>query len=216
MGINATNKAVQRELIEPGNYTARCVSMIHIGKVKDTFEGKEKLVDKVRIGWELPEELIEFEENGQKKSRPRMISKEYNLSLNPKAGLRKMLASWRGKDFTKEQAESFDITALIGVPCLLNIIHKESKDGSAVYEEISSVSTIPKSMKPPKQITPTFLFDYEENFDVQKVEALPDFIKNKIKESEQWRELTNPHESEIKDRTHEDLNAGADNDDLPF
>ena len=46
------------------------------------------------------------------------------------------LKSWRGKDFTEDETKSFDITKLLGVPYMINIIHKTSKDGLKVYEEI--------------------------------------------------------------------------------
>lgn len=50
MAINATNKGVKRELIPAGNYVARCYSMIEIGTVKESFQGDEKTLHKVRIG----------------------------------------------------------------------------------------------------------------------------------------------------------------------
>src|SRR5688500_13440346 len=125
MAIHATNKTAQRELIPAGNYVARCYQMIEIGTVKENIMGDEKTLHKVRIGWELPTELKVF--NPEKGEQPLVISKEYTLSMNEKSNLRKDLKSWRGKDFTEDEARKFDITALVGVPCMLNIIHKPSK-----------------------------------------------------------------------------------------
>ena len=208
MAITATNTQTTRELIPAGNYIARCYQMIEIGTVKETILGKEKILPKVRIGWELPTELKVFkEENGE---QPMVISKEYTLSMAEKANLRIALKSWRGKDFTEEEARKFDITKLIGVPCMLNIIHKPSKDGTRVYEEISGITPLPKGIICPEQINPTFVLSYDD-FDVQRFDKLPDFIKNKMVTSMEFVAMTNPNHKDINGE-HEDKT----DDGLPF
>src|SRR6476646_4032953 len=126
MSINATNNGVMRELIPAGNYIARCYQMIEIGTVDEFVMGKPVRAKKVRIGWELPTELKVLRE--EKGEQPLVISKEYTLSMNEKANLRKDLKSWRGRDFTEDELRAFDITNLLGVPCMLNIIHKAGKN----------------------------------------------------------------------------------------
>ena len=188
MAINATSKSnTPRELIPAGNYVARCYKMIEIGTVPTEFQGVEKMTHKVRFGWELPSELKVFkEENGE---QPCVIDKEYTLSLADKANLRRDLKSWRGKDFTTNEAESFDVTNLLGVPCMLNIIHVEGKkDASKVYEAIGSISPMPKGLVCPDQINPTFVFDFE-NYDVEKFNSLPQFIKEMIVTSNEYKAL---------------------------
>jgi hypothetical protein len=128
MPIIATNNYVQRELIPSGNYIARCYQMLEIGTVQEIIMGQPKTLKKVRIGWELPEETRTFSQD--KGEQPFVISQEFTLSMNEKSNLRKVLASWRGKDFSDKEAEAFDITKLLGVPCMLNVIHKPSKDGT--------------------------------------------------------------------------------------
>lgn len=209
MGIFATDSGTTRELIPAGNYIARCYQMIEIGTVTENVMGKQVVAKKVRIGWELPEETRVFDE--KKGAQPLVISKEYTLSMNEKANLRKDLASWRGKDFTQEEVKYFDITKLIGVPCMLNIIHKPGiSDPSKIYEKIAGITGIPKGMKPPAQITPTFILSYDE-FDNAKFDSLPDFIKDKMKGSLEYSALSNPQ--------HRNMDASDINepiDDLPF
>jgi len=207
MSIIASNSAQQRELIPAGNYIARCYQMIHIGTVQELIMGEVKTVNKVRIGWELPEERRVFKtENGE---QPFVISKEFTLSMHEKSNLRKTLASWRGKDFSEDEVKSFDITKLLGVPCMLNVIHKQGKrDPSKSYEEIAGVSPLPKSVKCPAQENPTLVLHYE-NFDTEVFDKLPDFIKDKIRSSDEYKKMKNPHETQIqKDE--------EPNDDLPF
>jgi hypothetical protein len=208
MAIIATsNGSAQRELIEPGNYVARCYKMIQIGTVKETINGTDKMLHKVRIGWELPTELRVFkEENGE---QPVVIDKEYTLSMSEKSNLRQMLKSWRGKDFTEEEAKAFDITVLLGKPCLINIIHKPSKtDPARHYEEISGITTIVKGMTVPPAIHLEEVLSFD-NFNHELFESLPDFIKDKIKSSEEYKEMMS-NAKEIPDA------AGGDDDDTPF
>jgi hypothetical protein len=208
MSINATNSGVKRELIPAGNYPARCYSMIHVGTIEENIMGDMKRMNKVRITWELPTELRVFKE--EKGEQPMVISQEFTLSMNEKSNLRKFLESWRGKGFTEEQAEKFDITNLLGVPCMLSIIHKLTKKGNE-YETISSVAAMPKGMVCPNQVNQNFEFNYEEKFDTKILESFPDFIKDKIKSSEEYKKLISPENIDIQEH-HENIQE----DDLPF
>lgn len=211
MAINATNNGTARELIPAGNYIARCYQMIHIGTMNEVIQGKPTIVNKVRIGWELPTETKVFKE--EKGPQPLVISKEFNLSMNEKSNLRKTLASWRGKDFTEEEAKCFDVSKLMGVPCMLNIIHKPSKsDPTKIYEEIGSISPMPKGVTCPPQVTPTFLLDYD-NFSLDKFNSLPDFIKVKMQTSLEYTAMQTPNETHVRNGNSDIVDVA---DDLPF
>jgi len=189
MAINATNESKPRELIPAGNYIGRCYKMLEIGTVEETVQGKLQNNRKARIGWELPTELKVFDET--KGEQPLVIDEEYNLYMNDKANLRKMLQSWRGQAFTEEQAKSFDITKLLGVPCMINIIHNPSKsDPTKVYNKIASITPMPKGINCPPQITKTQKLEFD-NFDWDLFNSLPEFIKNKIKTSKEFKALGN-------------------------
>lgn len=206
MAIIATNNGGGNySPIEAGNYPARCFQMIHIGTGEENIQGQIKRLNKVRLTWELPTELKEWKEGEGEK--PAVISKEFTLSMNEKSTLRKFLASWRGKDFTEEESRAFDITVLTGKPCLLNVIHKTSKDGSKTYAEIGSVSPLPKGMTCDPQINKSSILSYD-NFDYALFETLPDFIKDKIKSSDEYKAMSHPHETQVT--------ADVESDDLPF
>jgi len=173
--------------IAPGSYAARCYSMIQIGTITENILGTEKVLHKGRISWELPGELEVFkEENGP---QPRVISEEYTLSLNDKAKLRKILQSWRGKAFTDAEAKSFDITVLVGKPCLLSISQKESKKGK-IFSYVSGVSLLPKGMVCPPQINPSQVLSFDA-WDEELFASLPDFIKEKIQSSQEYKAMNN-------------------------
>lgn len=214
MAIKAKVSNYVRELIEPGNYTAVCYKMIHIGTVEDTYMSEKKEMDKLRIGWELVDEMRVFDES--KGPQPLVIDKEFTLSLGDKATLRKFLKSWRGKDFTEKEAEEFDITRLVGAACLLNIIVKTKKDGSGQYNDVEAATPLPKSIPKPKGINKPFILDFEENWSDEKFESLPDFIKDKLKTSHEYAELRSPG---LVNTPAEPENVQTEDDisdDLPF
>lgn len=174
------------ELLEAGSYVARCFQMIHIGTNTENILGKDKELNKVRISWELPTELKVFkEENGE---QPHVVSKEFTLSLNEKANLRKFLESWRGKQFEEKELKDFDISVLIGATCQLNLIHNQAKNGNT-YLEIASVSKLMKGLVCPDAINKTLCFGYDP-FEPELLELVPEFILEKIKSSKEYREVT--------------------------
>jgi hypothetical protein len=215
MAITATNDGGSGfEPIAAGSYAARCYSMVHIGTVTGTFEGQEKVQNKVRITWELPTELKVFkEENGE---QPMIISKEFTLSMHEKASLRKFLESWRGKGFTEAEAKSFDITQLLGKPCLVSILHKV-KDGKT-YAELSSVSTLPKGMVCDAQINPNFEFNYEP-FDQDKFLSLPEWLRKKMETTPEYKKaigFSPAQQDAMHGAEFEKQQAIEEEDSLPF
>lgn len=212
MPITATNKAT-RELVPAGNYVARCFQMIEIGTVQEIINGRSVIAKKVRIGWELPTELRVFDE--AKGEQPLMVSKEYTLSMNEKSNLRKDLRAWRGKDFTADEAKGFDITRLIGAPCMLNVIHKQAvTDPSRVYEQIAGITPLPRGIQCPPAINSPFVLSYDD-FAPELFDSLPDFIKDKMIMSSEYQAMKNPSAPKTID-----ADDGPDyddpNSDLPF
>jgi len=208
MAIIATNEGGGNYTpVEAGTYAARCYQMVHIGTVEENIMGENKVMNKVRLSWELPTELKEFKEGEGEK--PYSVSKEFNLSMHEKATLRKFLEGWRGKAFTEDEAKRFDITALLGKPCMLSIIHKETKAGK-VRAEINSISNMPKGMTCPEQINESYEFNYD-SFDEEKFNKLPDFLKDKMRQSVEYAAATRPQE--MVTHTPEPI---MPEDDLPF
>lgn len=209
MAITATNTGTKRELIPADTYVARCYSMVHIGTNDEVILGETKRMNKVRLTWELPNELREFD--GVEK--PLVISKEYTLSMHEKSNLRKDLENWRGKGFTEEEAKAFDITKLLGIPCMLSVVHSVSKSGDK-YNKIGSISKLMKGMECPEQFNPSFEFNFTDKFKDEIVEGFPDFIKDKIKSSEEYRELKAGITDNDTDESQPDNEP--ESDDLPF
>lgn len=206
MSIIAKKK--DRFLVPAGSYVGRCISMIHIGHVMENYMGDLKENDKLQITWELPTKLHVFHED--KGEQPCVISQELTLSMHEKSNLRRLLAGWRGRDFTQDEANNFDISKLIGKPCMLSIIHKATKTGN-MYPTIQSIITLPKGMECPPQVNPSFEFSYNP-FDEDKFNSLPEWLQAKASESKEYKKATG--QVEINQETKGEYRT--ENDPLPF
>ena len=201
------------EPLEAGVYPARCYSMIHMGTIKESFNGEDKLMNKVRLTFELPTEMEVFkEENGP---QPKVLSKEFTLSLSDKANLLAFLNSWRGKALTDDERKSFDITVLVGATCMLTISHKTSKQGKT-YAEISGIGKLMKGMVIDEQINPSVIFSVN-SFNPELFDKFPDFLKEKIQSSVEFQAQMNvgANVPEVVNHVSNPLPV-EEADDLPF
>jgi hypothetical protein len=184
MSITAKKPESNFEIVPAGNHIARCYSMIEIGTEEVEYNGDKKKAYKVRVSWELPHEKKVF--NPEKGEQPFTVSKDYTLSMHEKANLRHDLQSWRGKAFTDEEARAFDITKLLGVPCMLNVIHNVSKANGNTYANIAGVTPVPKGMQIPEQFNRTFVLSYD-NFDEASFQGLPDWLRERIQKTPEYK-----------------------------
>jgi hypothetical protein len=207
MSITAKKSGGDFKKVEPGTYAARCYSMIEIGTIVEEYLGQSKRMHKVMITWELPTELEVFHE--EKGEEPYVVSKTYTLSMHEKATLRRDLESWRGQGFTEKEAEAFDITVLMGKPCMLSIIHRPGKtDPTKTYVEIASISKMPKGLECPPQINPTRILSFD-SWDAELFDSLSDYLKEKIKSSEEYKQMDSGTTDAVEAES-------TKKDDLPF
>lgn len=228
MSIYATNEGnggMKFDPIENGTHVATCVQMIHIGTIEDEFDGKPVKGNKVRITFELPNELVKFKDD--EPEQPRFISKEFTLSMNEKAGLRKFLNSWRGVPFTEDEAKRFDITKLLGLPVMLSITTKTSKTGKQ-YNDILSASALIKGMNAPEILTEVFEINYENisetwskipNFLREKMATTPEYTASGfIFPADDQTPKNEPKDAPETEETSEEIDplTGKKKDGLPF
>lgn len=164
------------EMVPEGSHVARIYQIVHLGHIEG-YEGK--IENKVRITFELPNELREFKEGEGEK--PMSISKDYTLNTHEKANLRKLINAV--KTLTDEEVRSFNVEDLMGQALLITIIHQKKKSGDGSYAKVESEAPLVKGMEVPEAINEEFIFNYTDKFDESVVENFPDFIKEKIKSS---------------------------------
>lgn len=202
--------------IEEGSYPARIYQIIDLGTIPD-YQGAMK--HKVRITFELPTELKVFkEENGE---QPQVLSQEYNLSFHEKSALRKLITACDPKALkTTDEGfiEEYDIEQLLGKTCLVGIKHTEGKE-NAVYANIDVATAMPKGMVCPPQFNESRVLSYD-NFDTVYFETLPQFIKDKMKSSFEYKKMTeDPNEEPFPTVTKneiESIDKDINLEDIPF
>ena len=147
------------------------------------WEGEEKRAHKVLISFEVLDT-----DNRRSDGSPHLVSKRFTASLHPKAGLRKFLESWRGRPFTAEELAGFDLKAVVGLTCLVGIVH-EAK-GDKVYANLSSVMKLPKGMPAPSGEIVPVSFDMAAP-DWQVFAGLSSRLQAQIAESPEFIALPN-------------------------
>lgn len=182
MSLKLKKKRIARiPPLEGGTYLAVCIGVVDIGRQYNT--NFKKYADKLMLMFEVPSEIIEVE--GEEK--PRWLSREYTASLNEKAALYKHLVSWRSKMFSddelSEDGNGFDIRSMLGQPCMLTVIVKDTEGGS--YNRIENISSIPKGIPAPVTEAELLAFDIDER-DEEVFGKLPEWIQSKIKKSTQY------------------------------
>jgi hypothetical protein len=120
-----------------GVHQGVCCDIVDMGVLEVTYPGQPpKKAHKVRIVWQIDELMDD--------GRPFIVQKRYTLSLHEKASLRADLQSWRGRAFTDAELEGFDLEHLLGVNCLLGVVHAQR--GADVYANVSAVMPLKKGM----------------------------------------------------------------------
>ena len=170
---------------EQGTYSARLCSLIDLGHHTSVWEGEEKTSHKILLTFEITDS-----ENRRADGTAHTISRRYTASLHPKAGLRKLLEAWRGRPFTADELKAFDLKTLLGVPCLVGIIH-ETK-GDKVFANLSSIMRLPKGFAPGLDTEPLVHFDLSAP-DWTVFAGLPSRLQDQIAAAPEYARLDKPN-----------------------
>lgn len=162
--------------LEAGSYPARCFAVIDLGLQKSSYNGQEQEKDQIMLMFEIPDELIEIDEE----IMPRRLWLVYTKSIHEKSNLRRDLIAWRGRDFTEEELNDFDIVNLIGAPCMLSISKKER--GGNVYNDIESISKLMKGVEI-DNITQNWHFSMDDMNTWPCFVYFPDWLQQRINRS---------------------------------
>lgn len=181
--IAKDNSSKDFELVPEGTYIARCYKLVDLGTQETTYQGQPSgLKGKIRITWELPGALMSD-------GRPFVIGSLYTNGLSEKSRLRRDLTAWRGKSFTDEELEGFNLHNIVGCYCFLQVIHK--KKGDDMKAEIASIMSIPKGTPLPEPVNKLAIFDFDD-YDLETFESLTNWEKSEIQKSPEWAALHAP------------------------
>lgn len=170
----------ERKICPQGMHVARCYQVIDLGTTEQggNFPGKRR---KVQLLFETPFETAVFTDGSGE--QPYYVRNMYTLSMNEKAILRKDVTSWLGIKMTDKEASSFNVFSLLGKECQVNIVHTTKGDNT--YANITAITPLAKGMTCPPPTNPLVAFSCSTP-DMDIFNTLPDFIKDKIKESDEF------------------------------
>ncbi len=186
-----------------GTHVARCVQVIDLGTQYSKYYGKNK--HKIIIGWEIPD-IDKGEEGCQ------LVWCRYTLSLHRNAALRAHLESWRGRQFTAEELQGFDLQRILDVPCLISIAHRVN--GQDTYADVKAVMKLPKGSVCGDRITEIVYFDVD-NFDQDTFDTFSKNLKETIENSAERKAARGEYDTSDANETHASENAGHE-EDIPF
>jgi hypothetical protein len=198
--------------VPAGAYIGRCYSLIDLGTQTSTGQFGEKSQHKLRIGWELFGEdedgsPLTVEIDGRQ--MPMTISKSYTVSLHEKAGLRKDLQAWRGREFTDDEAKAFDVSKLLGAYCMVNVTTSETN--GKTYSNVAGLTPLPGALKnvKPAPVHDIVSFDLDAP-DMDVFASFHEKLQEAIKRAPEWARMNRKSEPPAY--------AGADypDDEIPF
>lgn len=137
------------ELAPAGNHPAVLVGIIDLGTQEQRYGNEIERAHKVMLVWELTTEKKSDGGNF-------IVARDYTLSFNSKANLRLMVEKWRGAQFKDD--EGFDISKLLGKPCLLSVVHGKSNSGKD-FAKVDGATAVPKGMSVPSATKPTICWE---------------------------------------------------------
>jgi len=171
LNVKDTGGGQDFDPVPQGTHAAVCYLVADIGMQPTTYGDKHKVI----IGFELPDNQIEYKDkDGKTVKAPMIINNFYTASLSSKAILTGDLEGWRGRSFTKDELKGFNLFNVLGKPCVITVVHNVV--GDKTYANIKSIGQIMKGM----EVAPaTRLLKYSPD-EPQQYEELPEWIQKKI------------------------------------
>lgn len=176
MSLIAKENSERIPPLEAGIYEAVCSQLIDLGR--QYSKQFDSTYHKIRIVWDVIGETVTVGE----KTWQRTVFVDLTNSLDEKSNLRKILVSWRGREFTPDELKGFNLANILGVGCQVQIIHKSNDKG--VYANVQTVLPFPKGKTAP-QVEPV-IFDLSEPDTYPVFDTLPKYLQKRIAESEEF------------------------------
>lgn len=174
------------ELCPSGTHVARLYKILNLGTHDTEWKGETRASMKVRLYWELPNEMKEYEKDGQKVSAPFAISRELTLSMGEKAHLRHFVEGMIGTILQEDEAYTFDIEKLLGMACLLTVVHETGKSSGKKFAKVSATAPLMKGMEAPAQFNKSELID-TTTLSEEEIGKLPQWLMDQVRESHEYK-----------------------------
>lgn len=165
-----------------GVYMAICVGLVDLGEQFSRLYQKTQY--RVLLTFEVVGELVEVDGEG----KPRWLSKEYTMSLDKKASLRKVVEACNGRELTAAEEDAYDLRELIGKGCQITV-KKTEKDGR-VYNDIGEAVALARGTTAAAPVSDVFTFDMDAPDARDVFLTLPEWMRRKVESSVTWQSKT--------------------------
>ena len=172
----------ERQLPPAGTHRAVLYKIINLGTLDTEWKGEAKKSHKIRLFWELSDEQIEYEVNGEKKSGPFSIGRKFTFSMGDNSHLYPIVTGITG-GLTDDERWNFDIESLLGQTCLVTVVHDEYEGRK--YAKVTAATSLPKSMETPEQVNESQMIDVRK-LTQDEIDDLPEYIRDDMKSSQEY------------------------------
>lgn len=213
MKVSAKSGGGDFKILDSGTHTAVCDMIVGIGPQAIEYKGKTKEQEKVKLRFQVPAERAEWQDkDGNDVEGPMVIWATYTASLSDRANLRRDLEAWRGRAFTPEELNGFELNNVLGKPCMLSVAHREY-DGKT-YANITSIAKLMKGIPEPKAEGDLVTFDFW-NHTQEQFDALPEWLQEKVSDGKKLADEQVARVGAPKEPGAEP-DGGFVEDDIPF
>lgn len=174
--------------VSEGLHPAVCWAVVDLGiqQKGGLYPGE---AHQVYLGFEVLDQQIEFEKDGQKQVGPMRIGITLTNSLGEKAKLRKFLEKWRGRAFTEDELKGFDLTTIAGHPCQILVTHAHK--GDRTYANVENILGWPKGTPRPPAPESLLVHELGGPQSLATLARLPEWLQGKVEErlANDWEEF---------------------------
>lgn len=199
--------------VPTGMHLARCYRIIDLGTQESTYMGAVKKLHKVMLSFEVHSEDGQGKPTKTSGGDPMTVSKNFTVTLQDKSTLRKDLQTWRGRDFTTEELNGFELKNVLGHWAMISVV--ETENNGQTYTNIANINPVPAAMKKsglPEGHNEPKIFDINDP-DMDLFESFSENLQNKIKKSPEWERL---HGRSTPSSFASDADLSDIDSDLPF
>lgn len=192
MSLNLNNQkrggggdGTKQPILEVGTVPARLVRVIDLGvQARPAFNGQEKPpAHMVDFTYELLDVFMVDKDGKEIEDKPRWISEQFAI-MHPSADL--ATSTKRVKALDPENRFDYDLTKLIGQPCMVTIGHKQSK--GKTFANVIGVTPMraKDAEKAPGLKNDPIVFSLDEP-DLETFNKFPEWLQEKIKSNLEYK-----------------------------
>lgn len=171
--VKKSGEAGPREVCPAENLRAIVTGIYFVGTQVNKFQPDQRPALKI---------VMRFEVDSQKTDGSNhLLSSVFTYSLHERSALSKQFGPIMGNAWPQKDGDPFDLTILLGLPCMVDIKHNVKPDGT-VSAKIDKISKMPRGFSPFETDSNQVVWCFDDP-GAMAAEGVPDWIKKMAEES---------------------------------